>query len=71
MFADLVKHFGTNEDLMFFAEKMELPELILCGQGREETLLIDLIVSNKHKEVQTELIKRLLRENRKLSDVTG
>ncbi len=30
---------------------------------------MDIIVENKHREIQTELIKRLLRENTRLSEV--
>lgn len=58
---DLLKKIGTNDDIIFFAEKLDLQNMILCGGEREEQLLIDMIVQNKHKEVQTELIKRLLR----------
>ena len=70
-FGEVVRHCGTNEDLMFFGEKMEMPQLIMCGDQRQEGLLVDLIIENRHKDVQTELIKRLLRENRHLSDVSS
>lgn len=59
---------GSKEDLMYFAEKLDMLDLILCGGQREEELLIALVVDNKHKETQTELLKKLLRDNHKLSD---
>lgn len=58
---ELLSAMGTKEDLMFFAEKLDMPELILCGGAREEELLVALIIENKHKETQTELLKKLLR----------
>jgi hypothetical protein len=59
---------SSKEDLMFFAERLEMVELVLCGGPREEEMLVALIVDNGHREVQTELLKKILRENRKLSE---
>lgn len=56
---------------MFFAERLEMVELVLCGGRKEEELLVSLIVDNGHREAQTELLKKILRENRKLSDAAN
>lgn len=56
---------------MYFAERLEMLELVLCGGAREEELLVALIVDNRHREVQTELLKKILRESRKLSEAAN
>lgn len=53
IFKELLSIVGTKEDLMYFAEKLDMLELILCGGPKEEELMIALIIENKHKETQT------------------
>lgn len=35
IFKELLGAVGTKEDLMYFAEKLEMVELVLCGGPRE------------------------------------
>lgn len=62
---------SSKDDLMYFAERLDMVELVLCGGPMEEELLVALIVDNRHREVQTELLKKILRESRKLSDAAN
>jgi hypothetical protein len=44
---------SSKDDLMYFSERLEMLELVLCGGAREEELLVALIVDNRHRDVQT------------------
>lgn len=46
---NLIKDYGTNDDLIYFAEKLDFFDLVLGDNkaemnARERTLLIDLMV---------------------------
>lgn len=54
MFHELIRRCGTNEDRIYFAEKLDFYDLILTGSNehpdpREESILIDLLIEIKYK----------------------
>lgn len=62
----LIKDYGTNDDIIYFAEKLDFFDLILIAKKdefdpREETILLDLLIETKYKGNETELIKKILR----------
>lgn len=54
----LVKDYGTNDDIIYFAEKLDFFDLILIAKKdefdpREETILLDLLIETKYKGNET------------------
>lgn len=54
LFHELIQRYGTNDDIIYFAEKLDFFDLILVGKKdewnpREEAILLDLLIETKYK----------------------